>query len=107
MDRIMKLTQSKKMILLSRILYWGGMAAGLIACVAAIVKEISGLTVLVVILSFIVSIVGSIMMEEQYRCPYCRTRLMKHAGSVWKALAEDVPRFCPNCGTQIIIERED
>ena len=88
------LYQSKRKLLISKILFWGG----LVGSILSVFPDGPGLWFAIFLIS---GLAGGFWLDSMYRCPRCHHSLFTNRAD---ALLNKPCTFCPKCGWKVEIK---
>ena len=88
------LYQSKRNLLISKILFWGG----LVGSILSVFPDGPGLWFAIFLIS---GLAGGFWLDSMYRCPRCHHSLFTNRAD---ALLNKPCTFCPKCGWKVEIK---
>lgn len=94
---------SKKKIMMTRVLLWGGVALMVVGIVLSYISDNSLSTSLYLLLGgLLISFLGAFLLKRLFRCPHCKVNVLGENSNVDLKM-DNVPQFCPKCGARVQI----
>lgn len=96
---------SKKKLLLTRCLMWGGIGLAALGAILFYISSDSFGTASIVLLAggLIISLLGATCMKRLFRCPNCGKSVLGSDSGV-DLHTSNCPNHCPHCGVKIRLE---
>lgn len=96
---------SKKLLILTRILMWGGLALAAVGTVFFYVSTEAFLNLSIALLAggIVVSLLSSFCMRRLFRCPNCKKNVLGNQSSI-DLRNSNCPDRCPHCGADVRLE---
>ncbi|MGM9607495.1 MAG: hypothetical protein ACI3XJ_08345 [Oscillospiraceae bacterium] len=96
---------SKKKLLATRIIMWGGIGLAALGAILFYISSDTFGTASIALLAggLIVSLLGATCMKRLFRCPNCRKSVLGSDSGV-DLRTSNCPSRCPHCGAEVRVE---